>query len=217
MATNILSLPLVQVAFTTATNESWRDGVQFATAGSAVSTATAGNTGNGQVAGLSVAQGAYIGVYTLTMTSASQYQVTDPDGYLIGSGAVGAVFSASGLFLTLNAGSVPFATGDSFAVTVLPQPLDITGIRFAMMMRSDASETSARILVSADTNLGTLINGGQSGVLGINIAMSVMAGIPVSADGSPYPLDIVAIADGDQRRCVTGTNAVVTGITTPAS
>lgn len=214
MPTNLLSLPLLTVTFQTATNESWRDGVAFTSAGSITSQKNAGNSGNGGLGGLTLALGAYIGDYILTLTGATTFRVADPDGYTIGSGVVGVPFSASGIGFTLNQGQTPFALGDGFTLTVLPQPLDITGIRFAMMMRRSAQD--ATILVSADTDTGTLINGGASGVLGWAVPVETMERVPVSGDGSAYVLDVVAMADGDQRRCVTGTNAVVPGITLPA-
>lgn len=215
MPTNILSLPLLTVAFQTATNESWRDGVAFTTAGSITYQATGGNSGNGGLTGLGVALGAYIGDYILTLTSATTFRLADPDGYTVGSGLVGVPFVASGIGFTLNQGQTPFVIGDGFALTVLPQALDLTGIRFVMMMRRSAQD--ATILVSADTDQGTLVNGTTSGVLGWAIPVETMERIAISSDGAPYVLDVVAIADGDQRRCVSGTNAVVAGITFPTS
>lgn len=215
MATNILSLPLLTVTFRTGTNESWRDSVAFVTAGSITAFPTIGNIGNGTVTFLTVMPGAYIGDYALTMTSATQFRLTDPDGYLIGAGVVNVPFMASGINFTLAPGTSLFAAGDTYTLNVLPQALDITGIRFVMQMR--AATPSAQILVSADTNDGSLVNGGMSGVLGLAVLAPVMATVPVSPDGSPHVLDILAIADGDQRRCVTGTCAVVPGYTFPAS
>lgn len=213
MPTKILSLPLLTVTFETATNESWRDSVAFGTAGTITGYATAGNTGNGTLGALSVALGAYTGDYILTLTGPTTFRVTDPDGYTVGAGVTGVPFSASGIAFTLSAGTTAFALGDSFTLTVLPQPLDITGIRFVMMMRQTAG--NATILLSADTDDGTLVNGGSTGVLGFAIPVETMERIATSPVGSPYVLDVVAIADGDQRRCVTGTNAVVPGITLP--
>lgn len=215
MPTNILSLPLLQVAFRTATNESWRDGVAFTAAGSIAGYPTGGNTGTGILADLSVSIGAYLGNYLVTLSSATQYRVTDPDGYVIGSGIVNVPNTFSGVSLTLIAGSTPFAAGDTFTLVVLPKPLDITGIRFAMAMRATAGQ--ATIALSADTLDGTLINGGASGVLGIAVPLSVMEKVATSPADVPYALDIVALADGEQRQCVSGTNAVVAGITFPLS
>ena len=215
MPTNILSLPLLTVAFQTATNESWRDGVAFTTAGSITYQATGGNSGNGALANLSVSLGAYIGDYILTMTGATTFRLADPDGYVVGAGVVGSLFAASGIAFTLAQGQTPFVTGDGFTLTVLPQALDITGIRFVMMMRRSAQD--ATILVQADTDTGTLVNGGASGVLGWAIPVETMERVAISSDGAPYVLDVVALADGDQRRCVAGTNAVMPGITLPTS
>ena len=213
MPTNLLSLPLLTVTFETATNESWRDSVAFTTAGTITGYATAGNAGNGSLTALSVTSGAYIGDYIVTLMGATTFRVADPDGYTIGAGVVGVPFSASGVAFTLSPGSGSFAAGNSFTLTVLPKPLDITGIRFMATMRRTAQD--ATIILSADTTLGTMVNGGTSGILGFAVSVETMEHIAPSNAGSPYVLDVVAIADGDQRRCVTGTNAVVPGITLP--
>jgi hypothetical protein len=149
------------------------------------------------------------------MTSATQFSLTDPDGYLIGTGVVNVPFMGSGVSLTLLPGTSPFVAGDIITLNVLPQPIDLTGIRFVMQMRT--ATPSAQILVSADTNDGTLVNGGTSGVLGLAIVASTMATVPISPDNTPHVLDVLAIADGDQRQCITGTNQVVAGITFPAN
>ncbi len=213
MPTNLLSLPLLSVTFETATNESWRDGVAFATAGSVAPYANSGNTGSGTVSSASVTAGAYIGDYTVTMTGPTTF------GFQIRwlhhrYGCDRRVVFCVRHVPHRNVGGDPFAAGDGFTLTVLPQPIDLTGIRFVMQMRT--ASASAQILISGDTNDGTLVNGETNGVLGIAIPQSEMARVPVSAAGSPYVLDIVGIADGDQLRCVTGTNTVVLGITIPA-
>lgn len=213
--TNILSLPLLSVTFETADNEDWRDSVAFAAAGSVTGYATTGNTGNGGLFNLSIAQGAYIGDYVLTTTGPGTYRVSDPDGYTIGAGVMGVPFSASGLSFTLAAGSTAFDTDDTFTLTVLPAPLDITGIRFVLQMRRAAGVPT--VVLSGDTTTNTLVNGGASGVLGLAFPLTLLSQIPANAVGQPYAVDIVAIADGVQRRCVTGTNNLVKGITFPAA
>ncbi|WP_449411102.1 hypothetical protein [Methylobacterium komagatae] len=226
MPTNLLSLPLLAVAVETATNESWRDAVAFAVAGTVTYTPTIGNTGNGTITYLTVTAGSPIGDYTLTLTGTMQYRFTDPDGYVIGAGVIGQPFSASGVSLALNAGTVPFVSGDSFTITVLPEPIDITGIRFVMQMRaanvsaqglSTNTSASPQVLVQGDTDDGTMINGGSGGVLGLAIPHDVMANVPLTMTDAPHLFDIVGIADGDQRRCVTGTCAIVSGYTFPAA
>ncbi len=60
---------------------------------------------------------------------------------------------AAGLTLMVSAatgtGAVAFVPGDTFAVGVLPGPIDITGLRFVLQVRS--AKTSAVVLFEADS------------------------------------------------------------------
>ena len=209
--TAILQLPLIQVVFETATNEDWRDGVAFATAGEVVGYAAPANAGTGGLAALAVSAGAYIGDYVLTLTGATAYRVTDPDGYLLGSGLLGVPFARSGVSFTLQPGPTPFAAGDTLIASVLPSPIDLTGIGFRMMVKESLSR--ATVDLSASTDNGLLVNGGPSGVLGLAVPQPLMFKIP--AGGLVF--DILAEGDGVERRCVTGTINHVLGVTRPGA
>lgn len=86
-------------------------------------TAKAGNTGNGLVGSTSVSSSAVIaGTYVLEITEAAAnagaFEVTDPNGNLLGTGTVGVAFSAGGIGFTLSDGSTDFAVGDGFTLDV---------------------------------------------------------------------------------------------------
>lgn len=87
--------------------------------GAATSAAKAGgNTGNGAMGAITVAQPEKVGVYKVRFTAATVYQVMDPDGNVIGgNGATGTVFTDD-LSFTITAGGTPFVAGDGFDITV---------------------------------------------------------------------------------------------------
>jgi flagellar hook-associated protein 1 len=91
--------------------------VQIAAASSIQTTAGATNTGTGAVSSSAVTDPAtwVAGTYTISFTSASQYQVTDSTNAVIGTGTY-----TNGQPITFNGGSVTLtgapATGDAFTV-----------------------------------------------------------------------------------------------------
>ncbi len=76
------------------------------------------NTGNGTIGSLSFTSPAQIGDYTVSLTSATAFTVTDPRGVAVGTGTVGTGFNSGGVAFTLTAGGTAFAAGDSFVVSV---------------------------------------------------------------------------------------------------
>ena len=91
-------------------------------AGTAVSAAVAGNVGNGTMGAVTISAGAKVGIYRLIIVepgaNVGTFVVEDPDGNVIGSGAVATAFSAGGLAFTLADGATDFLSGDSFTITV---------------------------------------------------------------------------------------------------
>lgn len=205
--TAILQLPLVQVAFETGSNEDWRDAVAFATAGQVTGHAVPGNVGTGALAALAVQSGAYIGDYVVTLTSPTAYRITDPDGYEVGAGLLGVPFQRSGLSFILNAGGTAFVAGDALVATVLPTPIDITGIAFRAQVRGSLDRATIDLDVSTAGN--TMVNGGASGVMGFAVPWPLMARVPPG----DLLVDVLAMADGVTRRCLTGTINHVPGVT----
>lgn len=90
-----------------------------------------GNTGNGTIGTLSATQSAQSGVYKVTMTGATAFQVVAPDGSQLKVGATGAAYTADGLTLTITVGGTPMVAGDTFDVTVTKNNLALTGVAWA--------------------------------------------------------------------------------------
>ncbi len=90
-------------------------------AGTASAQAFSGNTGTGTVGTITGSAGAKPGAYKLVIiepaTDAGKFSVEDPDGIIIGTGAVAAAFSAGGLAFTVSDGT-DFVAGDGFTITV---------------------------------------------------------------------------------------------------
>lgn len=90
--------------------------------GACTAVAAGGNTGNGAMGAITVGAGAMAGDYHLRVIAAAsnggQYQLSNPDGVMVGIGNVGAAFSGGGLSFTLAAGGADFAVSDGFTLTV---------------------------------------------------------------------------------------------------
>lgn len=90
--------------------------------GSATSEAGAGNTGDGTMGAITVADPAKAGDYSVTFietaTDGGDFIVEDPDGVQVGTGSVGSEFSAGGLTFTISDGGTDFASSDTFIITV---------------------------------------------------------------------------------------------------
>ncbi|MER9506036.1 head decoration protein [Mesorhizobium sp. M0579] len=85
--------------------------------GAAVAAAKGGNTGNATVGAVVTGPGAKTGVYSVDFTAATKFDVTDPDGFKIKSGATGAAY-ADDLGFTITVGATPMVAGDGFNITV---------------------------------------------------------------------------------------------------
>ncbi|MBP2291039.1 head decoration protein [Azospirillum rugosum] len=117
------------------------------THGTATAAPKAGNAGNGTVGSITVGSGVQPGVYVVTFlepaTNAGAFQVEDPDGENIGTGAVGAAFSGGGLGFTIADGSNDFGAGDQFKITVAAGSLHYKPWNPA---NTDGSETAIAVL-----------------------------------------------------------------------
>jgi hypothetical protein len=99
----------------------------FETAYSGTIAGVAGaNTGNGTIGTLSVAAPGLGGAYVVKFTSATAFQVTDPNGRQLLPGVTGAAYSDAGLTFTITAGGTAFVVGDSFTVTVTAQTVALS-------------------------------------------------------------------------------------------
>ena len=96
-----------------------------------VGTANASNTGNGTIGTLSMLSLGKNGVYTVSFTAATAFNVYDPDGNFIGVGATGVAFNAgTQVQFTITAGGTAFVRGDAFIVTVTSKTVVIPNIVF---------------------------------------------------------------------------------------
>ena len=91
-------------------------------AGTGVSAADAGNTGDGAMGAVTVGARAKPGVYELVCiepaTNLGTFRLSDPDGVLVGVVTVASAFSSLHLSFTLADGAADFVSGDRFTITV---------------------------------------------------------------------------------------------------
>lgn len=81
--------------------------------------AVLGNTGDGAIDSQSLAVStAAAGTYTVTLTGATEFVVTDSAAETLGTGTVGTPFNTGGITFLLEEGSIPFAENDAFTLTV---------------------------------------------------------------------------------------------------
>lgn len=81
-----------------------------------------GNTGTGTLGPVTATAAVASGVWTIRITTAATngglFEVRNPQGVVVGIGAVGSVFSGGGLRFTVSDGSVDFVVGDGFDLQV---------------------------------------------------------------------------------------------------
>lgn len=87
------------------------------TLGAATAAAKGGNTGNATISAVTRGAGCKVGVYQLIHTAATLFDVIDPDGFKLKSGATGVAYSDD-LGFTVTAGGTPMVAGDGFNITV---------------------------------------------------------------------------------------------------
>lgn len=123
---------------------------KITTGTSATAAAFAGNSGNGTMGTITVSAGALEGVYKLVIiepaTDAGKFQLEDPTGKIVGTGAVAAAFNKGGLAFTLADGSNDFVAGDGFTITVAAGSGQWTGYDDG---NSDGSQVAAGVLMQA--------------------------------------------------------------------
>lgn len=102
-------------------------GFETAPSASVVGAAGGGNTGNGTMtAGPTVTAGvAKSGAYSIKFTSATTFNVFDPQGRELAPGNTGVAYLNGDIGFTITAGGVAFVAGDSFTVTVTNQTITL--------------------------------------------------------------------------------------------
>lgn len=91
--------------------------------GSATATAFSTNTADaGAMGTITVGAAAKVGTYTLVIvepgSNAGTFVLTDPEGLIVGRGAVGSAFNAGGLAFTLADAAADYVAGDGFHIAV---------------------------------------------------------------------------------------------------
>ncbi len=117
--------------------------------------AVGGNTGNGTIAAHAtpVRASAVVGTYRAVMTSATAFNVFDPDGNMIGQGATGTLFATEVAF-TITVGGTPMVSGDSFTIITTAGSGQVRQI--AATAQSDGSHLFAGILLQ-DTDASSAV------------------------------------------------------------
>ncbi|GEP09797.1 hypothetical protein [Methylobacterium gnaphalii] len=217
--TNITAIQPREIHFRTATNSDWLDGLGVWQAGQGGIVAGAANAGNGSLIIDAVAPQAVTGHYILSITSIEgvpRYTIEHPNGVLT-PGVVGLPLNAGGIGLTLTSasgvGAKPFEIGDTFAIAILPAPIDITGIAFTLQAR--LTRTTANVALAAtssptDGSMPTIAVGTTGGQVAMVVPKTLMA-----RDRLPpntYVYDILATAEGRTVTAFYGTIEHVDGV-----
>lgn len=105
-------------------------GIEAASEVAAVGAAGGGNTGNGTIGTVSGTAAAIAGVYSITMTAATTFDVLDPNGVKLKSGATGAQYTCEGASFKITVGGTPMIAGDAFTLTVTPGTVAIPNCVF---------------------------------------------------------------------------------------
>ncbi|SDA12851.1 hypothetical protein SAMN02799622_00830 [Methylobacterium sp. UNC378MF] len=189
------SLTLIQpqpVDFETQQTCDWLDPLPvIGQAGLGGIAAASTNIGTGTLTVASIVGGTPLGAYRVTVITAgalAQFSVADPNGALIAQGATGVPLYAGGITLTVTQGATPFAVGDSFAVGVLPAPVDLSGLRFDLDCRAGLGSATFALQASTADATPTIINGGTSGVIAMRVLKAALARCPTGT----YPYSILA-------------------------
>ncbi|WP_182179342.1 hypothetical protein [Methylobacterium radiotolerans] len=185
MTINLSRLRLREQNFRTAQSVPWIDGLPVIGVPAAAGVLPgANNVGQGTLTVASVDVGAAEGAHIVEVTAVSGGQtfltVTDPDGEVTAVGVAGLPIYAGGITFTLTpaAGGPALAVGDTFALGVILEPEDITGLTFELDSRqSTRSLTYALRAFSAPADGGapTILNGGPAGTVAMQLLQPAMA------------------------------------------
>ena len=148
------NLKLVTQSITLNSGTLQRGAVLGQQSGAPTSTAAL-TTGNGTIGSLSGGNSVQSGAYVLRATSATNWNVTAPDGYALPSATTGAAYVGPDINFTITAGGTAFAAGDEFVVNV-PSGNYVSCVKTA----SDGSQIPVGILADyADASGGAVVAG----------------------------------------------------------
>ena len=200
--------------FLTAQNSAWLDGLPIiGQPGAGGVVPGSANIGTGALTVSGTDAGTGLGVHVVRITGIASgltyLTVTDPDGDVTGRGAVGLPLAAGGVRFALAQGGTPFSVGDTFAISVLPAPLDLTGLAFALDSRMSASSGAFAFQASSTGAVPTIAAGTTGGNLAMRLLQPAMAAVPPGA----YPYNILAsdpVADPNGLSPVTAFFGLIT-------
>ncbi len=190
-------IPLQAADFRTSQATDWLDGfplVGVAASGGVV--AGARNIGSGGLTISAIEPTTRLGAHVVTVTGVKAGQtyvsVTDSRGGVTETGVVGLPFVAGGIGFTLAPGATPFAVGDTFAIAILPAPLDLTGFVFSLRATLDAR--SPTVMLSAhsappDGSVPTILVSALGGAVAVRVLRPAMSRLPPG----DYPYALLAI------------------------
>ena len=141
-------------------------------------TATAGtNTGNPTFGAITAASYAQVGTYKVVFTAATAFNIYNPAGALVGTGATGTATvpaNAGGLTFTITAGGTAAVAGDSFTIAVTGT-VKYVWVQASMVSSLDSvvgvvieSVKDVPSLSAGDQTLTVLLHG-WSGVVGASL------------------------------------------------
>jgi flagellar hook-associated protein 1 FlgK len=166
---------------------------QIAAASLAQTAAGAGNTGSGTISAATIiAPASWVpGTYTLSFTSASQYQVTNGGGTVVASGAytAGQPIAFQGAQVTVNGAP---ATGDTFTI--------------ASSTAADSGDNSNVLATIAALNAGTLAGGTTSLASAANNLVAQVGVVTQQAQANAAALQSVNKDAATARSNVSGVN-----------
>lgn len=118
------------------------------TLGAAAAEAKDGNTGNATISAVTRGATAQPGIYRVRFTGATAFDVLDPQGRKLASGATGAAYAGE-LGFTITVGGTPMVAGDGFDITVA----EGTGVLAALSEDAvDGTQHAAAILFEGLSN-----------------------------------------------------------------
>ena len=148
------NLKVVSQSITLAAGTLQRGAVLGQQSGAPTST-SALTTGNGTIGSISNGPSVQSGSYFLRATSATNWNVTGPDGFAMPSATTGSAYVGPDINFTITAGGTAFAAGDEFVINV-PSGNYVNCVKTA----SDGSQVPVGILADyADASGGAVITG----------------------------------------------------------
>jgi len=138
-------------------------GILTGTAPGTAGAPTFAGTGNGTISGVAAGTGSAAETISITATDATHFSVTGSVSGLLGTATAGTPFVSSQIGFTLNAGTTPFAAGDTFTVATTAATLgNITNIPIHGLADGASDETFNWNVLSAGVPVVTQVAGPSS-------------------------------------------------------